>query len=102
MLLFVYRIMACEEYDGAIFLLSGISEALGRAGKKVGERTYDLLQSQIWALLPSFCDEAQDIQQSFPKPVSQFRFLIKEEANLVTSAIWTFSENWRRDGENAG
>ena len=34
-------------------------------GRKVESKTYDVLQSQVWALLPGFCKGTTDVAQSF-------------------------------------
>lgn len=38
---------------------------LTEEGKKVEAKTYDVLQSQIWSLLPGFCKNPSDLAQSF-------------------------------------
>ncbi|XP_014254012.1 RRP12-like protein [Cimex lectularius] len=42
------------------------SDRLKAANDQVGSLSYDLLQSQIWSLLPSFSKQPSDITESFP------------------------------------
>ena len=37
-----------------------------KENRTVESKTYDVLQQQVWALLPGFCNKTVDIVQSFP------------------------------------
>lgn len=39
---------------------------LAKENRGVESKTYDVLQHQIWSLLPGFCNETTDVVQAFP------------------------------------
>ena len=41
------------------------SKALKESKDGIGAHGYELMRSQIWALLPSFCNNPSDIKDSF-------------------------------------
>lgn len=38
---------------------------LNTSNNKIGAHSYDLLQLQIWSLLPAFCSSSNDIKENF-------------------------------------
>lgn len=63
MKLYIY----CLKYNmSSLFSFRNQSQKLGAQNNQVAALSYDLLESQIWALLPSFCSQPSDISQVFP------------------------------------
>ncbi|XP_063236769.1 LOW QUALITY PROTEIN: RRP12-like protein [Bacillus rossius redtenbacheri] len=63
------------------------SAALAAQGDSVGAHSYDLLQAQLWALLPRFCDGARDVPQSFKGIAKVLGTAIAEHKDLRISVM---------------
>ncbi|XP_046383339.1 RRP12-like protein [Ischnura elegans] len=50
--------------------------------EKVGSHTYDLLQAQIWGLLPSFCNGATDVKDNFKSLAKILGMAISDRKDL--------------------
>ncbi|KAG8237559.1 hypothetical protein J437_LFUL017765 [Ladona fulva] len=50
--------------------------------EKVGAHTYDLLQAQIWSLLPSFCNGAKDVKTNFKNIAKILGMAISDRKDL--------------------
>ncbi|XP_071441432.1 RRP12-like protein [Hetaerina americana] len=58
------------------------SQELAAKNEKVGSHTYDLLQAQIWALLPSFCNGAVDVKENFKSIAKVLGMAISDRKDL--------------------
>lgn len=58
------------------------SQKLGAQNNQVAALSYDLLESQIWALLPSFCSQPSDITQVFPSIAKGLGMLLSNRKDL--------------------
>ncbi|XP_077992398.1 RRP12-like protein [Glandiceps talaboti] len=61
-----------------------------QSGQMVESKTYDILQSQVWSLLPGFCTSPTDLVQSFKSIARILGSVLNERADLrpdVCSAI---------------
>ncbi|XP_046687227.1 RRP12-like protein, partial [Homalodisca vitripennis] len=67
-----------------------VGEVARRENNQVRSLSYDLMQSQLWALLPSFCTQPSDIAVSFAviaKPLGSLLSNQKDQRLSVMSAL---------------
>ncbi|XP_065225448.1 RRP12-like protein [Planococcus citri] len=70
--------------------LKGMNERLNKEKNQAKYVSFELLQSQIWALLPSFCDQPSDIAATFPtiaQPLGKILDSRKDLKQTVLAAL---------------
>ncbi|XP_034255302.1 RRP12-like protein [Thrips palmi] len=63
------------------------SKDLAAQGRKAESVVYELFQAQVWALLPSFCNHATDIKDSFKSLAKILGTLITDRKDLRLSVM---------------
>lgn len=63
------------------------SQELAAQGRKAESVVYELFQSQVWALLPSFCNHPTDIKESFKSIAKILGTVIADRKDLRLSAM---------------
>ena len=67
----------------------------GQEGDKIGQKTYEVLVSQVWSLLPGFCNNPKDLKESF-KGIAQVRYFYIHRIQLCLAScinLCTFTSN---------
>ncbi|XP_058797316.1 RRP12-like protein [Phymastichus coffea] len=66
----------------------------------IGSHSYDLLSSQIWALLPCFCNNPPDIKENFMKIAKTLGMAISQRKNLRLSVMTSLRKLIQKSMEN--
>lgn len=80
------------------------SQKLAAENNQVAALSYDLLESQIWALLPSFCSQPSDVIQVFPSMAKGLGTLLSNRKDLrliVMSSLRRLIMYSRESGKNS-
>jgi hypothetical protein len=54
----------------------------GNEKDKIGQKTYEVLVSQIWSLLPGFCNNPKDLKESFKSLAQQMGLYLERSKDL--------------------
>ena len=74
------------------FRLFNRSVAKTKEGSIAEAKTYELLQYQIWCLLPGFCTRATDVPTAF-KPIAKTLGILLQERNDIRNELMTSLRN---------
>ena len=58
------------------------AEQADKEGDKIGNKSYEMLVSQIWALLPGFCNNPKDLKESFDDIVKHMGKNLQDRKDL--------------------
>lgn len=74
-------------FEDSIKIFRKRSKELNESNDRIKAHSFDLLQSQIWSLLPPFCSNANDVKDNFKVIAKTLGVLIGDRKELRLAAM---------------